>query len=67
MTLSSEVAISKCAFALAGVSPSKFEPESSNKPVLLSNKSSGLSEDCVKLAVILAVCFAPISIGLLNK
>ena len=47
---------------LAGVSPSKFELVSSKSPVLLSNKSSGLSAICVNDAVILAVCLAPISI-----
>ena len=65
--LSSDVAISKCAFALAGVSPSKLDEEESNNPVLLSNKSSGLSEDCDKLAVILTVCLAPISITSANR
>ena len=65
--LSSLVAISKCALQLAGVSPSKLELASSKSPLLLSNKSSGLSADCVNDAVILAVCFAPISITLANS
>jgi len=61
------VAISKCALELAGVSPSKLEFCESNNPVLLSNKSSGSSEVCFKVAVILTVCLAPISTTSANK
>ena len=64
--LSSDVAISICALQLAGVSPSKLEEAESKLPLLLSNKSSGLSDVCVKDAVILAVCLAPISITSAN-
>ena len=60
--MSSDVAISICALQFAGVSPSKLEDAESNKPDLLSNKSSGLSDVCVSDAVILAVWIAPISI-----
>ena len=67
VVLSSLVAISKWALQFAGVSPSKLELASSKFPVLLSNKSSGLSELCVIDAVTLAVCFAPISITLANS
>ena len=52
---------------LAGASPSKFDFPESKLPDLLSNKSSGLFADCVKEAVILAVCLAPISITFANS
>ena len=67
VVLSSLVAISKWALQFAGVSPSKFELASSKFPDLPSNKSSGLSDVWVKDAVILEVCFAPISITLANS
>ena len=65
--LSSDVAISKWASQLAGVSPSKFDLPSSKLPERLSKRSSGFLADWVIEAVILAVCFAPISITFANS
>ena len=62
--MSSDNAISKCAFELAGESPSNEPVALSNNPVLESNKSLGFSANWVNEAVTLAVCTAPMSMTL---
>ena len=64
--MSSDNAISKCAFELAGESPSN-EPVASSKfvnPRPPSNNSLGFSANWVNEAVTLAVCTAPMSMTL---